>query len=96
MKFLVSLGEKLRKLGKKGKAMLCTAMATVMTTTAFACVASADTTMDDAVSTVQTKFSDLVTTLVPVIVGILGSGLVIYGIFALVKLAKKIFGKVAG
>lgn len=95
MKFLVSLGEKLRKLGKKGKAMLFTAIATV-TTCAIPCVASADATMDDAVSTVQTKFSDLITTLVPVIVSILGSGLVIFGIFALVKLAKKIFGKVAG
>jgi len=37
-----------------------------------------------------------VATIVPVIIGILVSGLVIFGIIMLVKLAKKIFNKVAG
>lgn len=41
-------------------------------------------------------FTDLVTTLIPVIIGILGSGLVLFGIMALIKLAKKTFNKVAG
>ena len=43
-----------------------------------------------------TSFNDLVLTLIPVILGILGSALVVFGIMALIKLAKKIFGKVAG
>ena len=42
------------------------------------------------------SFNDLVMTLIPVVLGVLGSALVIFGIMALIKLAKKIFGKVAG
>lgn len=42
------------------------------------------------------QFGTLVKTVIPVVLGILGSGLVIFGIFALIKFAKKIFGKVAG
>lgn len=54
------------------------------------------TVIADAGEQITNQFSDLVMTIVPVIIGILGVGLVIFGIFALIKLAKKIFGKVAG
>ena len=52
--------------------------------------------LTNAGNTLTTSFNDLITTMIPVVMGILGSGLVIFGIMALVKLAKKIFGKVAG
>lgn len=95
------------KIGKKGKAMLCTAIAAVsmlaMTAAASAAetpetAAAPDTTsmMKEAGEQLTSQFSGMVSTIIPVILGILGSGLVIFGIFALIKLAKKIFGKVAG
>lgn len=52
--------------------------------------------LTDAGAQLTTMFGDMVTTIIPVILGILGSGLIIFAIFALIKLAKKIFGKVAG
>jgi len=42
------------------------------------------------------QFGTLVSTLIPVIIGILTAGLVIFGIMQLIKLAKKTFSKVAG
>ena len=94
------------KIGKKGKAMLCTAFAAVsmlaMTVAASAAetteAAAPDTTsmMKEAGEQLTSQFSGMVSTIIPVILGILASGLVIFGIFALIKLAKKIFGKVAG
>lgn len=94
-----------KKIGKKGKAMLCTAIAAI-STCAMAVVASAADTgttstdtnslMAEAGEQLTNQFSGMVSTIIPVILGILGSGLVIFGIFALIKLAKKIFGKVAG
>ena len=50
----------------------------------------------EAGNQLQKSLSDLVMTLIPVVLGILGSALVIFGVFALVKLGKRIFGKVAG
>lgn len=104
MKFV----EKLRKIGKKGKALICSAMATVATAAMAVCASAAETgetatsavntetVLADAGTQISTSFNSLVSTMIPVILGILGSGLVIFGIFALVKFAKKIFGKVAG
>lgn len=54
------------------------------------------TVIADAGEQITAQFSDLVMTIVPVTIGILGSGLIIFGIFALIKTSKKIFGKVAG
>lgn len=88
----------------KAKAMFVSAIVAVsagaMTVAASAADAtsSADTTsiMKEAGDQLTAQFSSMVSTIVPVILGILASGLVIYAIFALIKLAKKIFGKVAG
>lgn len=52
--------------------------------------------LSDAGSQLTSQFSSLVSTIIPVVLGILGSGLVIFGIFALIRFAKKIFAKVAG
>lgn len=97
--------EKLRKIGKRGKAMICTALATVsmaaMTVAASAAESGADTAVDmdtvlaSAGTQLTSSFNSLVSTMIPVILGILGSGLVIFGLFALIKFAKKVFGKVA-
>ena len=54
------------------------------------------TVLADAGEQITSQFNDLVMTIIPVILGILGAGLVIFGIFALIKVSKKIFGKVAG
>lgn len=97
--------EKLRKIGKRGKAMICTALATVsmaaMTVAASAAESGTETATDmdtvlaSAGTQMTSSFNSLVGTMIPVILGILGSGLVIFGLFALIKLAKKVFGKVA-
>lgn len=52
--------------------------------------------MNSAGEQLTVQFGTLVSTIIPVVLGILGSGLVIFGIFALIKFAKKIFVKVAG
>lgn len=98
------------KFGKRSRAVIASAMA-CLSACAMAAIASADETasevvseagssmesmLSDAGSQLTDSFGSLVTTMIPVIIGILGSGLVIFGIFTLVKLAKKIFGKVAG
>lgn len=96
--------EKLRKLGNKGKAMLCAAVATISMGAMAVCASAAEapeaaTDMDavlaDAGTQLTSTFTRLVSTMIPVILGILGSGLVIFGLFALIKMAKKVFGKVA-
>lgn len=98
--------KKVKKVFGKCKAFVVVALATV-SACAMAAVASAadtsgatsvDTTsmMKEAGDQLTGQFSSMVTTIIPVILGILGSGLVIFGIFALIKFAKKIFGKVAG
>ena len=97
MKFV----DKVRNLSTRAKVAISTAVATVGTS-ALAVCASADeptqmeTALNNAGTQLTSSFSSLVNTMIPVILGILGSGLVIFGIFALIKLAKKIFGKVAG
>ncbi len=94
------------KIGRKGKALICCAVATVSTCAMAVAASAADTSgttsvdttsmMTEAGNQLTAQFSSMVSTIIPVILGILGSGLVIFGIFALIKLAKKIFGKVAG
>lgn len=92
----------------KGKQMLVAAIASVAACSMAVVASAADsgetaTSAPDTASMLQnageqltSQFSSMVTTIIPVILGILGSGLVIFGIFALIRLAKKIFGKVAG
>lgn len=99
--------KKLKKVFGKCKALTVGALAAV-STAAMAAVASAeevtsgttsvDTTslMQEAGNQLTSTFSSMVSTMIPVILGILGSGIVIFGIFALIKFAKKVFGKVAG
>ena len=101
MKFL----EKLRKLGKKGKIAISTSIAT-MSMAAMACVASAAetsetntdlvTVLGNAGDQMVSSFGDMVTTMIPVAMNILGTGLVIYGVIYLIKFGKQIFGKVVG
>lgn len=100
MKFV----EKIKAIAKRGKAVICMA-ATAVCTAAVAVCASAETAesgnnmeamMKSAGDQLTDQFSSLVTTIIPVVLGILGSGLVIFGIIALIKLAKKVFGKVTG
>lgn len=95
---------KLKKIGKRLKAVLITAAVAVVGAVSSVCASAATTeassfdmskAMSDAGTSIQNQFGVLVTTLIPVMVGILVTGLAIYGIFTLVKVAKKIFGKVA-
>lgn len=93
---------------KRGKALIAAAAIAVTSamTAAVACAEEAtegattgsdmSTMLTSAGDQLTTQFTDLVGTIVPVIIGIMGAGLVIFGIIMLVKLAKKIFGKVAG
>lgn len=102
MKFL----EKVRNVGKRAQLAITTAIATI-SMAAITCVASAaetgetaapdmKTMLSDAGDTLMNSFNTLIQTMIPVVMGIIGSGLVIFGIIALVKLIKKVFGKVAG
>jgi len=110
-KEVILMFEKLKsiasKVSRKTKALFISSIA-VISYCAMAVAASAaetpeavtsgsdmETMMADAGAQLTDQFSSLVTTIIPVIIGILGSGLVIFGIFDLIKLAKKIFGKVA-
>lgn len=96
---------KLKKIGKRLKAVLITAAVAVVGAVSSVCASAATTeassfdmsmAISDAGTSIQNQFGVLVTTLIPVMVGILVTGLAIYGIFMLIKVAKKIFGKVAG
>lgn len=97
---------KIKAILKRGKALVVSA-AIALTSAMTAAVACAEETVTDGGSQMSTvladageqitsQFSDLVATVVPVLIGIIGTGLAIFGIIALVRLAKKIFGKVAG
>lgn len=96
---------KVKALALRGKAAVVAAVAAVSTAAVSVCASAAtteattnnmETMMQSAGDQLTAQFGSLVTTLIPVILGILGSGLVIFGIMALIKLAKKVFGKVAG
>ena len=69
---------------------VCASAATVEATPAGT---NMESMMQSAGSQLTDQFGSLVSTIIPVI---LGTGLVIFGIIKLVKLAKKIFGNVAG
>lgn len=102
--------EKLKKIGKRCKVVVATAAAAVVGVVSSVCASAATVeastgastgydlskALTDAGTSVQNQFGVLVTTLIPVIIGILTAGLVIFGIMQLIKLAKKTFGKVAG
>ncbi len=99
--------EKLRTMLKKGKVLavaaliaassaVCSVAASAEDVSAPAVSGNMESMMTDAGEQISGQFNSLVSTAIPVIIGIMGSGLVIFGIFALIKLAKKIFGKVAG
>lgn len=96
--------EKIKKIGKRCKFIVSTAAAAVVGVVSSVCASAATTEasgnmesmMNSAGDQLTGQFSSLVGTIVPVIIGILGVGLVIFGIIKLVGLAKKVFGKVAG
>ena len=96
--------EKLKKIGKRCKVVVATAAAAVVGVVSSVCASAATTEasgnmesmMKSAGDQLTGQFTSLVGTIVPVIIGILGVGLVIFGIIKLVGLAKKVFGKVAG
>lgn len=99
--------DKLRKIGKKGKALVCCALATVTTAAMAVCACAAETdvsgsdtldmatVMQNAGDSLVANFNSLIQTLIPVVLGILGGGLVIFGLMALIRLGKKVFTKVA-
>lgn len=92
----------------KGKAMLIAAVSTV-TACALGAVASAAesgsggstgldmvSVMETAGQSLQDSLMQLVKTMIPVIISIFSGAVVIFGVFTLIKLGKRIFGKVAG
>lgn len=97
---------KVKALAKRGKLAVVAAVATVSSAAISVCASAATTEasggsdmktlLSEAGTQLQNSFSDLVLTLIPVIMGIFGSALVIFGIFALYKLGRRIFCKVAG
>ncbi len=99
--------KKLRTMLKKGKVLAAAALIAVSSAVCSVAASAEDVSapagsgnmeamLSDAGEQITGQFNSLVTTVIPVIIGIMGAGLVVFGIFALVKLAKKIFGKVAG
>ncbi len=98
--------EKVKKIGKRCKAVVMAAAVAVVGAVSSVCASAATVeassgidmgkTLADAGTQMTAQFGTLVSTLIPVIIGILTAGLVIFGIMQLIKLAKKTFGKVAG
>ena len=96
--------KKFKSMMKKAKALIAAAAVAVTTAVCSVC-ASAETgeaasdmsaVLTSAGEQITSSFSEMVMTIIPVIIGIMISGLTIFGIIMLVKLAKKIFAKVAG
>lgn len=98
--------KKFKSMMKRAKALIAAA-AVAVTTVVCSVVASAETAeaatgsemstvLASAGDQITSGFSDMIVSVVPVIIGVMLSGLTIFGIIMLVKLAKKIFGKVAG
>ncbi len=98
--------EKVKKIGKRCKAVVMAAAVAVVGAVSSVCASAATVeasagidmgkTLADAGTQMTAQFGTLVSTLIPVIIGILTAGLVIFGIMQLIKLAKKTFSKVAG
>lgn len=97
---------RVKSFAKRSKVAVVAAAATIAATVTSVCASAATTEssggndMVDLLSAagekLQESFSDLVLTLIPVILGIAGTSLVIFGVMALYKFGKKIFGHVAG
>ena len=97
--------DKIKKIGKRCKAAVIAGAVAVSGALVSVCASAASTeasgvdmanVLGDAGTQMTAQFGTLVSTLVPVIIGILTAGLVIFGIKQQIKLAKKTFGKVAG
>lgn len=98
--------EKVKKIGKRCKAVVMAATVAVVGVVSSVCASAATVeasagidmgkTLADAGTQMTAQFGTLVSTLIPVIIGILTASLVIFGIMQLIKLAKKTFSKVAG
>ena len=96
--------QKLKALPKRIKAVAAAALVAVvsaMTTVAASAETveatnNMETMMKSAGDQIIEQFTSLIGTIVPVIIGILGSGLIIFGIMALIRLTKKTFNKVTG
>lgn len=100
--------KKIKKVFGKCKTFVVGAIATV-SACAMAAVASASDTgttsaggldmvsiMETAGQSLQNSLMQLVQTMIPIIISIFSGSVVIFGVFTLIKLGKKIFGKVAG
>ena len=96
---------KVKSIAKHSKVAVVAAVAAVSSAVVSVCASAAtaeasgndmSSLLTSAGEQLQKSFSDLVMTLIPVVMGILGSALVIFGIMALVKFGKKIFRNVAG
>lgn len=99
---------KVKSIANRSKVAVVAAVAAVSSAVVSVCASAAtneasgasgndmSTLLSSAGEQLQKSFSDLVMTLIPVVMGILGSALVIFGIMALVKFGKKIFRNVAG
>lgn len=105
MKIFSKFTNHLRKICKKSKFLVCSAMLTIATAAMSVCASAAETNisgtdtetvMQQAGESLQNSFAAIVKTMIPIMLGILGSAIVIYGIIALVKLGKRIFGHVTG
>lgn len=99
--------EKLSKIFVKCKALVVSAVVSASLFAMGAVASAADTSsgsdsvtmksmLTDAGNTLISSFNDLVQTMIPVIMGIIGGGIVVFGLMAMFKLAKKIFAKVTG
>lgn len=91
-----------RKIMNKGK-LIAASSAVVLTTAVSAIVASADDgssavskVITDAGSQLTTEFTNLASSVAPVLISIGVVGLGIYAVVYLFKMAKKFFGKAAG
>lgn len=96
---------KIKAILKRGKAFIAAAAIALTSamTAVVACADGADEAVESGTDLMQvagdtliSTFEGLISTMIPVVMGILSSGLVIFGIMALVKLGKKVFTKVAG
>ena len=98
--------KKIKKVFGKCKAFVVGAVATASVAAMSALASAADTSeatgldmetlMNQAGISLQNSLMSLVKTMIPVILGVMSTGLVIFGIMALIRLIKKVFGKVAG
>ncbi len=97
---------KVKSLANRGKAAIVAAVAACSAAAVSVCASAAtveapasnvnmELMMQSAGEQLTSTFSSLVISMIPVILGILTTGLTIFGIIVLIKLAKKIFTKVA-